>query len=90
MGIRNRIRVSTDNWLTGQMQRHDEQARGRLNQPSPEAEARAERFWQAQRELPLHRRSRGWWIEDGIPVLIGAVFAWTMIGLLISWLLSLL
>ena len=24
-------------------------------------------YWEQQAELPLHRRSRGWWIEVGAP-----------------------
>jgi hypothetical protein len=31
-------------------------------------------YWKRQRELPLHRRSRGWWIEEGSAYIFVALF----------------
>jgi hypothetical protein len=36
-------------------------------------EKRAERYYRQQGELPLHKRSRGWWAEIGFATVMGWV-----------------
>jgi hypothetical protein len=37
----------------------------RAAKQAAKAEAARDAWWAAQRKLPLHRRSRAWWIEEG-------------------------
>jgi hypothetical protein len=81
MGIRRAISNYLDHQAAADVVLFDRQ---------PEADEAAERYQAAQRDRPIWRRGLGWWIGEGVPVAVVTVFGFTLLGLAIEAVLSLL
>ena len=87
--IRTRIRANHQATIARANERSRRAAIRRCD-PLPPPEEETERWFEAQRDMSPLRRSRGWWIEEGIPVFIVGAAAVSALGAIVLWLLSLL